>query len=125
MTSKLLALFVVVFLFCIGCATFHQDARIYQGHSEGLRLIQSINIDDGVSAEEASILADSYFMFFVSGCGALDRPIDKNDYWEFNAYIGDSGTKMNETIRVDKLTGAVSMKGYPSCNITSDRVCLK
>jgi hypothetical protein len=97
----------------IGCATI-ENKIVCRQHEMLLKQIEDININDGVDRQEATILAQQYFVNYVSGCGAVGEPIDKGDYWEFYPVIGYAARKMDNQMHVDKKSGAISFKDYPT-----------
>ena len=82
-------------------------------HEKTLRRIESVRLEDGVSQQEAGILAENYFAFFVSGCGGASFPVDRGTSWAFQARQGLGGLVIGEAL-VDKISGTVSFKGHPT-----------
>lgn len=81
---------------------------------ERQKQLQSINLTDGVSFEEADFLGGEYFSRYVSGCGVTGKPIDKGDYWQIEIFVGVAAVWSEEKIHIDKATGVISLKGYPT-----------
>lgn len=82
-------------------------------YEKTLNRIESVRLEDGVSQEEAGILAENYFAFFVSGCGGASLPADRGASWAFQARQGLGGLVIGEVL-VDKMNGTVSFKGHPT-----------
>ena len=110
---KLIYLLVIIVI-VTGCATTQgkNNVQVCKEYEERLKQIESIDIEKGVGKDDAKILAQEYFGNIFGGCGSVGEPIDKNDYWGFEAVVGIVGIKMDELIQVNKLTGVVSMKEH-------------
>ncbi len=75
--------------------------------------LENIRVEDGVSQEEAAILAQAYFVNFVSGCGSAAFPDDRGDSWAFQARKGLAGVVAGEVF-IDKKNGTISFAGNPT-----------
>lgn len=78
-----------------------------------LSRIENIRLKDGVSQEEAQILAQQYFVNFVSGCGGAAFPEDRGDRWAFEALQGLAAVSVGEVF-IDKKNGTISFEGHPT-----------
>jgi hypothetical protein len=72
-----------------------------------------VNFTDGVNEEEAETIADTYFDIYISGNGMANGVTDKGETWEVATFI-DYDMRPWEPIQVDKKTGEMACKGYPS-----------
>lgn len=89
----------------------NNDTCGYQ--EEILKRLERVSLADGASEEEAVILAENYFAFFISGCGSASFPKDMGDRWSFEVRQGLAGILEGEVI-IDKKDGAVLYEGHPS-----------
>src|SRR5688572_16288386 len=84
-----------------GCAT-HDDPR------RALRMqMREVVVEDGISAQEADLIAQSYFLRFGWGCGAAATVAESDTSWVANTYFGFAA-EPREPIRIDKRTGRVT-----------------
>ena len=65
-----------------------------------------VNLSDGVSDEEAAVLAEAYFMGYITGCGMIGDVSDQGEKWEIQTFIDYSHTPYNP-IQVSKKTGRI------------------
>jgi hypothetical protein len=72
-----------------------------------------INASDGIDQSEAEVIADTYFDLYISGNGMANGVTDKGATWEVATFI-DYDMRPWEPIQVDKKTGTMACKGYPT-----------
>jgi hypothetical protein len=63
--------------------------------------------ESDISRDHAHHLAAAYFARYVSGCGGVEAPLLRADYWEAPVRFGVAGTPSG-FIRVHRRTGVVS-----------------
>ncbi len=85
---------------------------IGSGYNGTWRAASQLEVGQPVPDTHAWLLANAYFYAHVSGCGAIDLPVDKGTYWIVRTRLGIAATQ-GPDIRVDKATGATSSKGRP------------
>jgi hypothetical protein len=72
---------------------------------QGMRAaLDSIRLGDGMSLNEASIIARVYFFTYVSGCGGPFDPHESAGTWRFTILIGAAGGYAGE-IEIQASTG--------------------
>lgn len=74
-----------------------------------------VDLDDGVDGDEATILAEAYFMGYVTGNGMIGEIADRGDAWEFETFVEYSRTPYNP-IKVFKKNGQIICGGGPMVN---------
>jgi hypothetical protein len=78
---------------------------------QGMRAaLDSIRLDDGMSLNEASIIARVYFYTYVSGCGGPFDPHESAGTWRFTILIGAAGGYAGE-IEIEATTGRMVSDG--------------
>lgn len=87
----------------IGCAG--EGPRIAQPSMS--QAYHEVTLQDGINKEEAELLANVYFTWHVSGCGAVSAAIDSGDQWKFDAVIGVAARPF-APIFVNKQTGTIT-----------------
>lgn len=92
----------------------YREKMLAQVRQQRIEVLSKVDLRDGVDDKEAMILGGEYFGTFVSGCGITGKPIDKQDHWELEMYIGIAAQKADESIKIDKKTGQISLKGRPT-----------
>jgi hypothetical protein len=106
-TILLLALSCVL----CGCATYPTvDARRHQLEAQ----LRGVVADDGISAAEADVIAQSYFLRFGPGCGAAAPVTDGGALWVASTVVGYAAVPTREPIRIDKHTGSVTWSDGPA-----------
>ncbi len=100
-----------ILMLLTGSARAERDDRC-GNFEKRLNRIESVRLEDGVSREEAGILAGNYFNFFVSLCGGVEFPTDQGDHWAFEAREGKGAIVAGEVL-VDKKNGTISFQGHP------------
>ena len=111
--KKLISIFFI--LSFSGCAPWgpfyyldqNQIKKVQERRMERLR---SIDLEDGVSQMEASILGNEYFLRYVSSCGITKEAKDALDHWEVWANEGITAVPLKDSINIDKSSGVISMK---------------
>jgi len=98
-------------LISVGCSSVQPHRR--DAHSESAQRAARVVLSDGISRDEAELLATAYFQRYVSGCGGIGALADHGGYWTAQTRIGYAGTP-GVPIRVDKRTGAISHDGKPT-----------
>lgn len=76
--------------------------------------LDAIEIDDGVNQMEAVVLAQEYFLAYVSGCGVTHEPVDRGDYWAVHAAVGYTATPPPNPITINKRSARLTLEGYPT-----------
>jgi hypothetical protein len=95
-------------LWC-GCAT-----PTYGDQRSKLRLqMREVVVEDGINAQEADIIAQSYFVRFGWGCGAAATVVESDTAWVAKTYFGFAADP-REPIRIDKRTGRVTWSQGPT-----------
>ena len=74
-----------------------------------------VDLSDGVDGDEATILAEAYFMGYVTGNGMIGEAADRGDSWEFETFVEYSRTPYNP-IQVIKKSGQIICGGGPLVN---------
>jgi hypothetical protein len=74
----------------------------------------NIDMGNGISQQEARLIADAYFRTFVAGCGFAEEPRSAGDTWESVPRVGYSGEPLLSPIRIDARTGAANLPGCPT-----------
>ncbi len=75
--------------------------------------LKSVDLRDGVDQREATILADQYFFWKVSGCGGIDAVEDMGKAWKFQSRIGYEG-RNGPILIIDKSNGDIIFEGKKS-----------
>jgi len=75
----------------------------------------SVELSDGVDGDEAAVLAEAYFMGYVTGNGMIGEAVDRGDLWEFETFVEYSRTPYNP-IQVMKKSGQIICGGGPLVN---------
>ena len=77
--------------------------------------LRTIVIEDGISQEEADIIAENYFYRFTPTiCGSVARATDGGTNWIAKTYFGIAAMPTREPIRIDKRTGRVTWSDGPT-----------
>lgn len=76
--------------------------------------LREVVVDDGISAAEADVIAQSYFMRFGPGCGAAARVTDGGAFWVSSTAVGYAAVPTREPIRIDKHMGRVTWSDGPT-----------
>src|SRR5688572_6149791 len=104
-------LFLTLTGFLCGCTTYPTaDEQRRQLQAQ----LREVVVDDGISAPEADVIAQSYFKRFGPRCGAASRVADGGASWVSNAAVGIAGIPTREPIRIDKQTGCVTWSDGPT-----------
>lgn len=74
-----------------------------------------VDLSDGVDGDEATILAEAYFMGYVTGNGMIGEITDRGEAWEFETFVEYSRTPYNP-IQVMKKSGQINCGGGPLVN---------
>lgn len=94
-----------------GCATY----PTYDDHRRELQAqMRDVVVEDGISAQEADVIAQSYFLRFGPACGVADRVSDGGEYWIAGTKVGFAGVPTREPIRIHKPTGRVTWSDGPA-----------
>ncbi|MFG0248847.1 MAG: hypothetical protein ACF8OB_08165 [Phycisphaeraceae bacterium JB051] len=96
---------LLAFVFLFGCETIPTRTQEAQQLQEQLR---QINVNDGIDATEANIIAQSYFMQYGPGCGIAPPVEDDGEHWISKTVVGVVPVATAEPIRIDKATGAIT-----------------
>jgi hypothetical protein len=65
-----------------------------------------VTVADGVSIEEAPVLADAYFSGYITGCGMIGEVSDHGEKWHVETFI-DYSHSPYDPIRINKKTGRI------------------
>jgi len=76
--------------------------------------LRTVVVEDGISVQEADIIAQSYFYHFGPGCGVAHNVADGGSCWISNTQVGYAGTLTREPIRIDKKTGRITWSDGPT-----------
>lgn len=82
---------------------------------KNLEALSKVDIRDGVDEHEAQLLAMEYLVRNVAGC--VSPGISAEDWggkWAFSPLVGLGAQEMGQKLMVDKVTGVISMDGYPT-----------
>jgi hypothetical protein len=80
-------------------------------HREGTRTaLTSIRLEDGLSQEEAQIIANVYFHNHVGACGGAFHPRKAAGSWVFAILVGAAGAYSGD-LRIQASTGRITMDG--------------
>ena len=75
-----------------------------------------------ISRDRAHHLAAAYFAHYVSGCGGVEAPVLRGEYWDAPVRFGVAGT-LRGSIHVDRRTGTVlyrwGFQSYPTVSAGS------
>ena len=75
-----------------------------------------------ISQNRAHHLAAGYFARYVSGCGGVEAPVLRGEYWDAPVRFGVAGT-LRGSIRVERRSGTVSYRwafqSYPTVSAES------
>ena len=110
---KLICLTIILSYIC-SCTVVANQASTEPQTIERNDKLRLVDIADGINSEEAEILSSEYFWRYVSGCGYAGKPKADGNFWSSVVYFGYAGTPLQEKIEINKRTGAITMKGYPS-----------
>jgi hypothetical protein len=100
-------LFLLAGCFLAGCAApYTRDNHARELESQ----MREVTLEDGVSEREANIIAESYFIRFGPGCGAVADVFDGCQFWIGQTAVGAGGIPTPEPIRIDKQTGRVTWR---------------
>ena len=73
---------------------------------------------DGISADRAWRLGQTYYMRYLSGCGGVGTVVQRGEYWLAPVHVGYAGT-FHGYIRVDRRTGIASYGWHPTVSAQS------
>jgi hypothetical protein len=76
--------------------------------------LRTVVVEDGISVQEADIIAQSYFYHFGPGCGVTQSVTDGGSSWISNTLVGYAAAPTREPIRIDKKTGRVTWSDGPT-----------
>ena len=112
--NKIWSLFLISILFSTGCDT-HQPYPEREEYKKQLQsMLESINISDGISENEAMIISDNYYYRYEKvGCGAPGPLKGSGNAW-FRVVLRGFAAVKTDSIRVDKRTGKVSWRHGPT-----------
>jgi hypothetical protein len=68
---------------------------------------------DGVDQFEAFVLAHAFFAQNFGGCGAVDLPEKKGDFWFVDMVVGSAAQQLPPAV-IDSRTGKLTCEGHPS-----------
>lgn len=74
--------------------------------------VKGVDLANGVSQEEARVIASAYFNNVVSGCGSISEIRDDGEFWRVSTLVG-RGAQPGEDIFVEKVSGKTTSKGFP------------
>lgn len=77
-----------------------------------------VDVSKPIGEYEAYVLARAYY----GGCGGIDLPKRKGDFWVAKTYVGYAGLS-KESILVNRKTGVTVARGFPE--ITDPKLYLK
>ncbi len=106
-----LTLWMVLSCLLCGCETGQTYDDIRKDFQARLR---TVVVEDGISMQEADIIAQSYFIRFGPGCGAAENVIDGGEFWISKTYVGIAAFPTPEPIRIGKRTGRVTWSNGPT-----------
>jgi hypothetical protein len=86
------------------------DPYLVQQRQKATRIIIG---SEGVTRQQAELLAEVYFFSEVNGCGGPDSPHKRGRDWIVPVRIGPAGAPAG-ALRISGSSGAVSYKGYPT-----------
>jgi hypothetical protein len=69
--------------------------------------LSNVSLADGISAQEALVIADAYFYRYV-GCGALHGVRDGRDHWIVEGGFGAAGQPITG-FKIEKRSGRVDV----------------
>ncbi|HNV69969.1 MAG TPA: hypothetical protein PKO06_09740 [Candidatus Ozemobacteraceae bacterium] len=104
---------VLVLLFMLTSAIEARETGQTIVDTQMLSTFAKVDLKDGVSQDEARVLAGDYLLHFVSGCGGIAEIKDKGAAWEATPLVGRGATP-GEVILVDKKTGKLSSVRGPT-----------
>ena len=111
--KKFVFLFFVIF--CVaGCVFLDPYHEYKQEQKKAVEKLKQIDLSDGVSQGEATLLGVQYFHQYVSGCGMSSEAIDEGDHWEVPMAIGYAAIRSKDNIWIDKKSGVMTMKDKPT-----------
>jgi len=110
LTMKHLLILALSCLLC-ACATPYPTADDLRRQLQAQ--MQEGVVEDGISAAEAEVIAQSYFFRFGLGCGVANRITDGGEFWISPTYTGIAAMPTREPIRIDKHTGRVTWSDGP------------
>jgi hypothetical protein len=73
---------------------------------------------DGISADRAWHLGQTYYMRYLGGCGGVGTVVQRGEYWLAPVHFGYAGT-FHGYIRVDRRTGIASYGWHPTVSAQS------
>jgi hypothetical protein len=76
--------------------------------------LATVNMDDGISKDEADIIAENYWALCGIGCGAMMPPEDWGQYWISKTVLGYAARPTREPIRIDKKSGQITWSDGPT-----------
>ncbi|MHC4552592.1 MAG: hypothetical protein ACYSUT_07490 [Planctomycetota bacterium] len=109
MNFKIILLLIVLGLWVGGCmspGTKKANKNMAEAYS-------AIALEDGINKDEAEVLAETYFTWYISGCGATSEAIDNGDQWEVKTFFGVAA-KPYSPIYIDKQTGKITCSKGPT-----------
>lgn len=106
-----IALLLLSTLGCLlcGCATPTYGDACWKLQAQ----MREVVVEDGINAQEADIIAQSYFSRFGWGCGAVGEVVESDTSWVAKTFFG-FGAEPREPIRIDKRTGRVTWSHGPT-----------
>lgn len=75
--------------------------------------LRAVIVDDGISQEEADVIAENYYYRFTPLCGTVVPVTDGGTDWIAKTYYG-IGAMPGAPIRIDKRTGRAAQSGSPT-----------
>tara|TARA_R110002050_G_C8784999_1_gene501576 strand:- start:24 stop:509 length:486 start_codon:yes stop_codon:yes gene_type:complete len=79
--------------------------------------VAAIDTSDGIDAQEAYVAAHQYFLRQISGCGVISISEERDDFWEFQTFVGIAGS-LGVPILIEKKSGIITSAGFPTSSIT-------
>ena len=67
-----------------------------------------VSVEGGIDRQEATLIAQAYFVLYVSGCGGPDEPVKDGDSWTSVARVGYGGEPADRPIRITVSNGAIT-----------------
>ena len=78
-----------------------------------LQIYDSVHVADGLDQHEAVIMANEYFLIFISGCGGACGASDLGEEWEVSTKYGYAAEPF-DPILVHKKTGRITCAKGPT-----------
>jgi hypothetical protein len=112
MTSiRILLGVVLATLACRRAAPPAQSIKESPQGSHAIERLSTVDVSDGVDAQEAAVIAAVYFERYVTEFGWTDPPVRAGAFWHATPRAGLAGKPIARPIVIDARSGAVSLEG--------------